>query len=108
MKPQRRISAKLICCRAPMIRAPITANRIKAYIASAERRVKSHMNISKLRPRLAKGRVRDLVAMSASQCRSDDRIGGDGKDRDEDRPLQPDRFVLVFPEARPQVEQRDP
>ncbi len=70
--------------------------------------MKSHMNISKLRPRLVRGRVRGLVAILASKGRAQDRIGRNAKDRKEDGPLQPDSFLLVFPQPGPQVEKRDP
>src|SRR5215208_4451745 len=101
MKPQRRISAKLICCRAPMIKAPITASRMSPYIASAERRVNNHMNISKLRPRLLKGRVLDLTAILTSKCRAEDCKHCNTKNGDEDRPLQPDSLTLVLPRLGP-------
>src|SRR5512138_158665 len=104
MKPQRRISAKLICCRAPITRAPITANRMSPYIASAERRVNNHMNISKLRPRLLRGRVLDFVAILASKCRAQDREHRNAENGDENRPLQPDSFALVLPRFWPQIE----
>src|SRR5215208_5167571 len=107
MKPQRRISAKLICCRAPMIRAPITATRMSPYIASAERRVNNHMNISKLRPRLLKGRILDFIAILASKGRAQDRKHRNAENGNENRPLQPDRFLLIFPRLGPQVEERN-
>src|SRR5829696_5056949 len=90
-----------------MINAPITATRMSPCIARAERRVNIHMNISKLRPRLAKGRVRDLAAILASQCRNDDYIRSNAKDRNKDRPLQPDGLLLVFPQFGPQVKECD-
>src|ERR1043165_9421698 len=72
MKPQRKTSAKLIWLRAPMIKAPMIAIRIKPYIANAERRVNSHMNISKLKPRFERGNVLALVAMLTSRRTDDD------------------------------------
>jgi hypothetical protein len=51
-----------------MIKAPMIARRIKPYIANAVKRVKNHMNISKLSPRLFRGRTRGfVVAILASQ-----------------------------------------
>src|SRR6266487_3695236 len=109
MKPQRKISAKLIWLRAPITKAPITANRIKPYIAKAERRVKSHINISKLSPRLVKGRVRDFAfAMSASHGRANNHKCRDPENGNKDRPFQPDRFVLVLQQLGPQIHNGDP
>src|SRR5512134_3063051 len=99
MKPQRITSARFISLRAPITSAPPIAKRINAYIPSAERRVNSHMNISKLRPRLVRGRVLDLVAMLASR-RADDYKYRDEEDRDKERPLHPDRLALVYKELR--------
>src|SRR6266540_2812787 len=108
MKPQRKISAKLIWLRAPITKAPITANRIKPYIASAEKRVKNHMNISKLSPRLAKGRTLGFtLAMSTSQRRLNDHEGGNPKDRNKDRPFHPDGFLLMLQHFGPQIEDRN-
>src|SRR5512139_191912 len=105
MNPQRRISAKLISPRAPIHRAPSTANRIKAYMASAESRVNIHMAISKLRPRFFRGRTLFvLVAMSASQRRIQDQKSRDPKYRDKDRPFDPDGFCLVLQEPGEQVD----
>src|SRR5512142_2152793 len=104
MKPQRKISAKLISLRAPMIKAPMIARRIKPYIASAEKRVKSHMNISKLRPRLLMGRTLGLVvAMLTSQRRADDHKRRNPKQWDKDRAFEPERFILMLQRFGPQI-----
>src|SRR5574338_705664 len=96
MNPQRRTSAMLIWPRAPIHRAPSTANRIRPYIARAERRVNIHIAISKFNPRFFKGSTLGfVVAMSASQRRGQDHKGRDPKDRDKYRPLHPDGFALV-------------
>src|SRR5581483_5242009 len=97
MKAQRITSARFICVRAPMINAPITAMRISPYIASAVRRVIIHMNISKLSPRLVRGRVLDfVVAMSTSQRRMNDHEDGQTINGQKDRPFDPDGFARMF------------
>src|ERR1043166_2139571 len=95
MKPQRSTSAKLIWLRAPMIKAPMIAIRIKPYIANAERRVKSHMNISKFKPRFERGNVLALVAMLASR-RADDDEDCNCIKRNKDRPFHPDGFTFMW------------
>src|SRR6476469_5425886 len=95
MNPQRSTSAKLIWLRAPMYRAPRIANRMMAYMPRAERRVNSHMNISKLRPRFERGRVLDLVTVMLTSRGSDDHKDRDREKRNEDCPLHPDGFALM-------------
>src|SRR5215212_2736375 len=108
IKPQRSTSAKLIWLRAPMTSAPMIAKRIKAYIPSAERRVKSHMNISKLRPRFARGSVLGLVVAMLTSRRADDHEDCNGKQGQEDRPLYPNRLALMDKQLREQVNDADP
>src|SRR4030067_994426 len=97
VNPQRITSAKFMSLRAPIINAPMIAIRINPYIASAERRVNIHIIISKLRPRFERGRVPDLVvAMLTSQCSAHDNEDSNSEKGDEDRPLHPDRFALVY------------
>src|SRR5271157_1301317 len=109
MNPQRNTSAKFICVRAPMTNAPMMAKRISAYIASAERRVKIHISISKLRPRFVIGTILDFVevAMLASQSRADDDEERHAINGDEHRPLNPDGFALIFDQCWKQVEESD-
>src|SRR6185503_14830854 len=95
MNPQRSTSARFMLLRAPITRAPMIANRIRAYIPRAERRVKSHMNISKLRPRFERGRVLGLVVAILASRRAKDHENGDGENREKDRPLHPDRLTLM-------------
>ena len=64
VKAQRIRSAKFMLVRAPMTSAPMMANRTRAYMPSAERRVNSHICASKcLRPRWLKESVRDFVVI---------------------------------------------
>src|SRR3569832_1805083 len=71
-KSQRRTSPKLLRVCALIMTAPMTPARIKAYIASAETRVKSHMMVSKLIPRFERGRVRFAVVILHSEGRAND------------------------------------
>src|SRR6185436_19472096 len=103
MNPQRSTSARFMWLRAPMISAPMIAIRINPYIARAERRVNSHINISKLRPRFDRGKVRDLTAMLTSQCRAHDNEYGNSKKGDKNRKLHPDCFALMHKQLREQV-----
>src|SRR5574339_153638 len=95
MNPQRSTSTKLISLRAPIISAPKMAKRISAYIPSAERRVNNHMNISKLRPRMDKGRVLGFVLAILASCRADDHKDSNRKKGNEHRPYHPNRFPLI-------------
>src|SRR5690242_10437972 len=96
MNPQRSTSAKLISLRAPMYKAPRIANRMMAYMPSAERRVNNHMNISKLRPRFERGRVLDLVVAMLPSRRSDDHKDRDREKGNKDCPLYPNGFTLMW------------
>src|SRR5215204_6463855 len=91
-----------------MIKAPITANKIKPYIASAERRVNIHMNISKVRPRLVRGRTFDfVVAILASQRRLKNHESCYPKNRNKDCPFHPNGFLLMLERLRPKIHDRD-
>src|SRR3972149_5893718 len=107
MKAQRMRSAKFVWVRAPMISAPMIPTRINPYIARAERRVKSHMSISKLRPRRVRERLLDLAAMLTSQRSLDDDENRKAIKGQEERPFHPDGFALVLEQSRPQVEDGD-
>src|ERR1043165_600823 len=100
IKPQRSTSAKLIWLRAPMINAPMIASRINPYIASAVRRVNSHMNISKFRPRFERGKVLDLVVAMLTSRRADDHEDGNRVKRNKDCPLHPNGFLLIGDQSR--------
>src|SRR5512133_2991068 len=108
IKPQRITSARFIWVRAPMINAPIMANRINPYIASAERRVKYHIIISKVRPRLESGKVLDFIAMLASRRSAENHKNSDSINRQEDRPFDPDRLALILDQFWPQIKNRNP
>src|ERR671925_174386 len=107
MNPQRMTSARFISLRAPITSAPPIAKRISAYIPSAERRVKSHMNISKLSPRFARGRVLGFAVAILASRRADDHKDRDGEQRDEDRPLQPDGLALMDKQLGEQIDDGD-
>jgi hypothetical protein len=49
-----------------MINAPITATSRNRYMARADRRVKSHIRVSKFRPRFVRGNVLDFIAILPS------------------------------------------
>jgi len=60
-------------------------------------------------PRLERGKVLGLeLLMLASQCGHDNDQGRDAKGRQENRPLDPDGFMLVFDQLREKVENGDP
>jgi hypothetical protein len=66
------------------------------------------MNISKLRPRFASGKVLGLVvAILASGC-AYNYENGNGKERQENRPLHPDRLALVNEQLWKQINNGDP
>src|SRR3972149_1541341 len=108
MKAQRITSAKFIWVRAPMINAPIRPKMIKTYMPSAERRVKSHINVSKFMPRCERDKLLGLALLIlASQRRVNDDQHGDTKNGQEDRPLYPNGFTMMFKQFRPQVKNGD-
>jgi hypothetical protein len=74
---------------------------MKPYIASAERRVKIHMSISKFKPRWARDRFLDFEDMLTSQRSVKDDVYGKAVKRQEDGPFHPDGFALMFDQPRP-------
>src|SRR5574341_478975 len=106
MKAQRIRSAKFICVRAPRISAPMIPLRINRCIARAERRVKNHMIISKLKPRWNRDRFLGFIRLisASSQRSADDDDDSSAVEGQEDGPFHPNGFTLVLDQSRPQVE----
>jgi hypothetical protein len=85
-----------------------TLKRIKAYMPNAERRVKSHINVSKFMPRCERDKFLDLVLlMLASQRSSDDDEDGETKNGQENRPLYPNGFTMMLKQLWKQVKNGD-
>ena len=90
-----------------MMIAPTKPMRMNPYMARAERRVKSHITVSKLNPRLFNGSVRLVSIKLTSPSRADDAIDRKYINWNEDKPFQPNRLTLILYQAREEVKDGD-
>ena len=77
-------------------------------MANAVRRVNNHINVSKFMPRWERVKFLDLGSlMLPSQRSADDSQNGNAKGRQENRPLDPNGFAMMFDQFWKQVKDGD-